>query len=155
MFVRGAVFQELGLIDENFFAYGEDNDLQLRAQRAGYRTLNINVPVWHYGAASFGKIPFRASLLQTQNNIQLLLKHETVMRLVKSAVAHVRRRLAGRGGPGASTAVERRLQSTSGLKAIAVLLLATARITVMVPAILRRRAEDRRRIEAVRARRTA
>ena len=151
MFVRSSVFEELGLIDENFFAYGEENDLQVRATRAGYRLSSINVPVWHHGAGWFGKIPFRASLLQTQNNIQLLLKHESLPRLFQSAVTHLLRRCIGRGRPRASTAVERRLQTTSGPQALAVLLLATARIAIKAPAILRRRAEDRRRIEAARA----
>ena len=70
---------------ENLFAYGEENDLQLRAVRADYRIVSINVRVWHHGGASFGQTPFRASLLQTQNNIQLLLKHRTIPQLLKSA----------------------------------------------------------------------
>ena len=135
---------------ENFFAYGEENDLQLRAVRADYRIVSINVPVWHHGGASFGKIPFRASLLQTQNNIQLLLKHRTIPQLLKSAAAHVSRRVMGLGRPRSSTSVERRLQSASAAQAIAVLVLATVRVAVKTPAILRRRAEDRRRIEAAR-----
>ena len=150
MFVRSSVFEELGLIDENFFAYGEENDLQLRAVRADYRIVSINVPVWHHGGGSFGKIPFRASVLQTQNNIQLLLKHYTIPQLVTSAVAHVSRRVMGLGRPRPATSVERRLQSASIIQAIAVLALATVRIAVKTPAILRRRTEDRRRIEAAR-----
>ena len=35
MFTRTRVFEELGLIDENFFVYGEENDFQIRARRAG------------------------------------------------------------------------------------------------------------------------
>ena len=150
MFVRSSVFEELGLIDENFFAYGEENDFQIRAARADYRIVSINVPVWHHGGGSFGRIPFRASLLQTQNNIQLLLKHHTISQLVKSAVTHVSRRVMGLGRPRPATSVERRLQSASVAQTIAVLVLATCGIALKAPAILRRRAEDRRRIEAAR-----
>jgi GT2 family glycosyltransferase len=153
MCIRRSVFEELGLIDENFFAYGEENDLQLRAQRAGYQQLRINVPIWHHGSASFGRMPFRASLLQTQNNIQLLIKHGSAGHLATSAFEHVRRRLLGRHRPPTATAVELRLQPRSPLQAVVVLLLAAARILLQSPSILRRRAEDRRLIEAARARR--
>jgi hypothetical protein len=50
--------------------------------------------------------------------------------------------------------VERRLQSTSVVQAVAVLLIATGRIALKTPSILRRRAEDRRRIEAARTKHT-
>jgi GT2 family glycosyltransferase len=155
MFVRCSALEALGLIDENFFAYGEENDLQLRFQRAGYRSVVVNVPVWHHGSASFGKTPFRASVLQTQNNLQLLVKHGSPRRLAQSVGAHLRRLIAGGETREASTSVERRLRSSSKLMALAVLALASARIMFMMPAILRRRAEDRRRIDAVRARHPA
>jgi GT2 family glycosyltransferase len=154
MLVRAAVFEELGLIDENFWAYGEENDLQLRARRAGYEQVQINVPVWHHGSASFGRMPFRASLLQTQNNIQLLLKHDSLGGLAIAALRHVRRRVILSGThENATTSVERRLQSRSHLQAAAVLVLAALRIMLQVPSILRRRAQDQRLIETARARR--
>ena len=153
MLVRGAAFEQLGLIDENFFAYGEENDFQIRARRAGYRILGINVPVWHYGQAGFGKTPFRASLLQTENNIQLLLKHHGPMELLRAVVDHLYRFRSAARTP-ASTAVERRLRGGSAIRMAAILLLAVGRVVVKTPAILRRRAEHGRLIATARARRS-
>ena len=150
MFVRIRAFEELGLIDENFFVYGEENDFQIRARRAGYHVASVDVPVWHFGQGFFGTTSMRASLLQTQNNIQLLIKHESMRQLLKSAVSHVWRRCVGHGHDRASSSVERRLQGTSKSYALLVLLLAAGRIALQAPAILRRRAEDGRRIEAAR-----
>lgn len=153
MLVRCAAFDQLGLIDENFFAYGEENDFQIRARRAGYRILGINVPVWHYGQAGFGKTPFRASLLQTENNIQLLLKHRGPRELLKAGLGHLYR-FRSRARIPASTAVERRLRGDSTVRMAAILLLAIGRIVVKAPAILRRRVEHGRLIATARARRS-
>jgi GT2 family glycosyltransferase len=152
MFVRSAVVEELGLIDENFFAYGEENDFQIRVRSAGYEVAAINVPVWHHGFASFSKIPFRASVLQTENNIQLLLKHRVPLALLRSGLRHIYRRCLSKPDV-ASTAVERRLGSTSLLQNLVVLFLAAGHILLKSPAIFRRRAEDRRLIAAVQAKR--
>lgn len=76
MFVRASVFERIGLIDEVFFAYAEDNDFERRVRNGGYRVIRINIPIWHHGQGSFGKIPVRAGLLQIRNNIRLSLKHD-------------------------------------------------------------------------------
>lgn len=153
MLVRSSVFEELGLIDENFFAYGEENDFQLRVRQAGYQVVAINVPVWHHGVGSFSNIPFRASLLQTENNIQLLLKHQGPRQLLRAGLSHLHRRLFASSGL-RETAVERRLRGPSLAQNVIILLLATGHVLIKTPAILRRRAEDRRLIDRARARRT-
>jgi GT2 family glycosyltransferase len=148
MFVRCAAFEHLGLIDENFFAYGEENDFQIRARGAGYRILSINVPVWHYGQAGFGKHPYRASLLQTENNIQLLLKHRGPMELLRAGGGHIYRRFLRRNSAPPSSAVELRLRGGSKIRMASILLLAVGRVILKAPAILRRRVADRRLVEA-------
>ncbi len=183
MLVRTEMFDALGLIDEHFFAYGEENDFQLRVRAAGYRVVAINVPVWHYGQASFARQPFRAALLQTENNIQLLLKHASPATIVRAALRHVLRRCvriasqseAGKSDAGKSetakleaadsdagksdasksetaksdrSPVEARLAPGSGLYNAGLLGLAALHLSPKVPAILRRRAEDKRRVAA-------
>lgn len=37
LFVRAAVFRDIGLLDERYFHYAEEQDLAMRAQRAGWR----------------------------------------------------------------------------------------------------------------------
>ena len=153
MFVRAVLFEDIGLIDENFFAYGEENDFQIRARRAGFQIATINVPVWHHGVGSFGRTPFRAALLQTENNIQLLLKHQGPLKALSAGFDHLLTRGIRLKRRPASTAVERRLQTGSRLQATVILLLASLHILLKSPAILRRRIEDRERSARVRARR--
>jgi GT2 family glycosyltransferase len=53
MWLRRTVLDEIGLLDEQFFMYGEDIDLSYRIQRAGYR--NVYFPrtsIIHYKGES-------------------------------------------------------------------------------------------------------
>lgn len=77
MLVRLSLFDALGPIDEGFFAYAEDNDLVIRARRAGYAVVRVNVPVWHYGGGTFGERLLWASRLQIRNNLRLAIKHDS------------------------------------------------------------------------------
>lgn len=55
MMVRKEVFEKIGLLDENFFAYLEDLDFCLRAKRAGYKLMYVpGSVVWHKNAGSSG-----------------------------------------------------------------------------------------------------
>ena len=142
MFARVRAFEELGLIDENFFVYGEENDFQIRVRRAGYRVVSVNVPVWHFGQGFFGKTSLRASLLQTENNIQLLMKHQGAASLPMAALRHAARRLFIPGSADSASAVERRLGAGGALGRYSLPCLALLRIAMQLPAIVRRRRED-------------
>lgn len=49
MLVRRQVFEEVGLIPEQYFLYFEETDLQVRAGRQGWKSvLNPAALVWHY-----------------------------------------------------------------------------------------------------------
>lgn len=77
LFVRADVFRDVGLIDEAYFLYGEEDDLEHRAQRAGYKLVRINVPLWHYNAGSSHGQPLKFSALAMRHNIRNMLKNET------------------------------------------------------------------------------
>ncbi len=48
MLVRREVFEKIGLLDEDYFLYGEDVDFCLRALRAGFKLLYVpSAKVWH------------------------------------------------------------------------------------------------------------
>ena len=50
MFIRRAVLDQIGLLDEVFFAYQEDADFCFRARRAGWKVMyNPNAQIIHYG----------------------------------------------------------------------------------------------------------
>lgn len=73
---RRSLLDEIGGVDEDFFAYLDDIDLALRAQLAGYRGVYTpDAIAWHWGSATFGDVfhPRIAELL-TRNQVFLLLK---------------------------------------------------------------------------------
>ncbi|HVF01245.1 MAG TPA: glycosyltransferase family 2 protein [Rubrobacteraceae bacterium] len=74
---RRSTLDEVGLFDEDFFAYCEDGDLSFRAQLAGYRCLYVpDAIVYHVGSASTGgKRSMTATRLGTQNGVNLLVKN--------------------------------------------------------------------------------
>jgi GT2 family glycosyltransferase len=149
MFVRGDVFRQIGLIDEGFFAYGEENDFQTRARKAGYSIAAVNVPVWHYGQGSFGKDPFRAAVLQTRHSIRPLLKHETTAGLLHRGVRHTVRRVFRWAPIDRDSGVERRLQPGGLAVRIWVVLVSVAwNVWVLSGTIRRRRYDDRLSREA-------
>jgi GT2 family glycosyltransferase len=147
IFIRAELFDRVGLIDEHFFAYGEENDFQIRARKAGYRIVAVDVPVWHHGQASFGRVPRRAAVLQTRNNIQLLIKHASLPALLQSGWRHVGDRLFAKAREGPPTPVEQRLRSSSVMFNIGALIYGAAWNLTHLAAILRRRIEDNRRAE--------
>ncbi|MBA3473410.1 MAG: glycosyltransferase family 2 protein [Rubrobacter sp.] len=74
---RRALFEEIGLFDEDFFAYCEDGDISFRAQLSGHRCLYVpGAVVYHMGSASTGgKRSPTAVRLGTQNGVNLLVKN--------------------------------------------------------------------------------
>jgi GT2 family glycosyltransferase len=74
------VIQEIGGLDDRFFAYYEDVDWCLRARKAGYPCVYVPEPVlWHKVGRSFGekgkKITGRQLYLGTRNKILSLEKN--------------------------------------------------------------------------------
>lgn len=81
---RRSILEEIGMLDENHFAYLEDVDLGYRAQIYGYR--NIFVPearVIHAGSASTGSRynKFKTDLT-SKNSIYLIYKNMPALQLL-------------------------------------------------------------------------
>jgi hypothetical protein len=74
---RRDFFTRTGLFDQDFFAYLEDVDLNLRARRLGCRCRFLAAAiVWHIGSATSGsKINPLTIRLSTRNNINVLAKN--------------------------------------------------------------------------------
>jgi GT2 family glycosyltransferase len=77
LFMRATMLRYVGIIDDAYFAYAEEDDLLNRALRAGYQQVRITVPVWHLNGGSWGKRAYRASYLAMRNNIRFLIKNRT------------------------------------------------------------------------------
>lgn len=71
------LFDRIGLFDEDFFAYLEDVDINMRARRAGLCCRYIAAAVvYHVGSATSGsKINPFTIRLSTKNNINVLVKN--------------------------------------------------------------------------------
>jgi len=82
---RRSVFERIGLFDEDFFAYLEDVDINLRAARAGVRCRYLpQAVVYHIGSASSGsKINSFVVRLSTRNNIYVIAKNYSPALLIR------------------------------------------------------------------------
>lgn len=73
-FIRRAVLDIVGFIDPVYFAYAEEDDLQYRFRKAGYRTLLLNTPVWQNVREASIPLP-KASYLAIRNSIRFSTKN--------------------------------------------------------------------------------
>lgn len=84
---RKAVFDEIGMFDESFFAYLEDMDVGYRARLAGYRNLyNPYAKVYHLGSASSGSRhnAFKVEL-SARNSMWMFRKNMPAWQLIINA----------------------------------------------------------------------
>ena len=73
---RRAMLDEVGLFDEDFFAYYEDVDLAWRAQRAGWRCrYEPGARVRHWHSATSGKSPALKTYLLGRNKFWTIMKN--------------------------------------------------------------------------------
>ena len=76
-----SVFENVGLLDENFFPGGfEDNDYCIRARQLGYRIhLARDVFIHHWGSASFGQLQYGYFNSRAQRNRNYLEKKHGIV----------------------------------------------------------------------------
>jgi GT2 family glycosyltransferase len=73
---RRAIFDEIGLLDEDFFLYSEEIDLNYRAQLAGYRCLYVPAArVVHRGSATARRVSTKAAYLASRNGLLAIIKN--------------------------------------------------------------------------------
>lgn len=118
MLLSRDALSDVGLFDERFFMYYEDNDLCLRARAAGYRIVLVpGAHMWHKVAASSGGLDSPAERYgMARSSVQFFRKHVRNARWavvapyrLGSAVKTTARLLAGRN-PQATTAYWRGLR---------------------------------------------
>jgi hypothetical protein len=80
LFCDTELFRSVGLFDETYRFYAEENDLELRAMRAGWQMVELTVPVWHMGEASTCKMGLRRAYLSMRNLIRMSLKLDGLWR---------------------------------------------------------------------------
>lgn len=151
LFARADMFRRIGLIDDGFFAYAEDNDLVLRACKAGYLVVKINVPIWHKGQGSFGKAPLWASRLQIRNNLRLAIKHENLAGILYSVARHFAKACLPGLRVDPRDNIARRLRPSSIFVNFGIIMYAIGWNIVQLSATLKRRQEDYKLIESTRS----
>jgi len=81
----------IGGFDEMLFMYGDENDLEIRLQRAGYKLLRINIPVWHNaGRNVMGEMKLDAAFYAARNTLILWTKHYSIRFLLRGFISIVR-----------------------------------------------------------------
>jgi GT2 family glycosyltransferase len=80
---RREMLEDIGLYDEDFFAYADETDMGWRAQLAGWRCIyNPKAVVYHFHSASSGTYsPFKAYLVE-RNRIWVAIKSFPVSLLI-------------------------------------------------------------------------
>ncbi len=73
--IRRSVLDEIGLLDEDFFMYGEDIDLSYRILKGGYENWYLPLPILHYKGESTKKSSFRYVHVFYQAMLIFLRKH--------------------------------------------------------------------------------
>ncbi len=76
LMVKVDVFRKIGLFDEIYFMYAEEDDFEFRSRSAGYRMIRTNIPIWHYSEGSVNTIRLRSSYLSIRNWLRLRIKTE-------------------------------------------------------------------------------
>ena len=95
---RRAVMEQVGLLDTQFFMYGEDIDLCYRIRQAGHGiVLFADAAAIHYGGSSSASEPVRFSKEMLRANLQYWRKHHgwgaQQMYLISLAIFHLGRLL--------------------------------------------------------------
>ncbi len=78
-----AAFKKIGLFDEDYFMYGEDNDFFFRLKSAGFKLLETHVPVWHYGEGSSHDNKLLITWLAYRNALRFAIKNENLFRVFR------------------------------------------------------------------------
>ena len=96
--VRTALMRELGGFDEEFFLYGEDQDLCLRIRKKGYRIGHVDdaVILHHGGKSERGTLPADVWRKKATAEYLFYRKHyrpETVREIARAHVRRERRRM--------------------------------------------------------------
>jgi GT2 family glycosyltransferase len=94
LLVRREVFNRVGLLDEEYFIYGDEADLQYRIKRAGWKVYYLpNVTTIHYGGRSMDrwrrrKMVYRGKMLFFKKNYGAL--QSAVLRIMLGLLSLVK-----------------------------------------------------------------
>jgi GT2 family glycosyltransferase len=78
MWVPAAIFERVGLLDEDFYMYYEDADFCRRVRRAGFRiTVVPQAHIWHKVSRSARQVPRTTAYQHTRNRVLFYNRYTT------------------------------------------------------------------------------
>lgn len=87
MVIRRSLLEQIGMFDDVYFVYAEEDDLTIRAVKAGYVLKVLNIPIYHLGGGTSKRYQLRASYFQIRNALRIAIKHRgpsrTLLRLAR------------------------------------------------------------------------
>lgn len=143
---RKEMLDRIGLLDDAFFAYGEDVDLGLRARCAGWACYYVpDAVVYHKYSATAGTYSPQKAFLVERNRLWILFKNFPLRGILLSLpytairyAMHLRGVVSGKGASGQFA------QDRSAWELFGVILRAEAAGLAGLPRVLRQRRENRR-----------
>lgn len=82
-----SIFASVGLFDEGYFMYGEDNDLFFRLKKCGCTLVDSGIPVWHAGEGSAHAGKPAVTWLAYRNAIRFAIKNESFLGIIRIALS--------------------------------------------------------------------
>ncbi|HEM49420.1 MAG TPA: glycosyltransferase family 2 protein, partial [Caldithrix sp.] len=83
LLLRKSVTDEIGVLDEDFFAHQEEIDLNWRAQLAGYRNVvTTHTFIYHYSGYTLRSDNERKMFLNHRNNLIMMIKNYSLSHLI-------------------------------------------------------------------------
>jgi GT2 family glycosyltransferase len=83
LLLRKNVVDEIGLLDEDFFAHQEEIDLNWRAQLAGYKNVvTYKTSIFHYSGYTLRSDNLRKMYLNHRNNLIMMIKNYSLPMLI-------------------------------------------------------------------------
>jgi GT2 family glycosyltransferase len=78
MWVPAVIFEQVGLLDEDFYMYYEDADFCRRVRRAGFRIAVVpQARIWHKVSRSARQVPRTAAYQHTRNRVLFYNRYTT------------------------------------------------------------------------------
>lgn len=138
---RKTMLDEIGMFDEDFFAYADDVDLGLRARLAGWGCVYVPAAkVYHkYSSSSSAYSPLKAFLVE-RNRIWVLLKYYPLELILASPYYTTKRLLMHLYGAAAGKGASGRFsKEQSVMSAFGILLKAWWSALIALPNVMRQR----------------
>ncbi|MBI4682553.1 MAG: glycosyltransferase family 2 protein [Nitrospirae bacterium] len=152
---RKKMLDEIGCFDEDFFAYCEDNDLGLRARRAGWKALSTpQAVVYHVYSGTGGEYSSKKAFLVERNHLWVAWKNFPVSWIFALPFYIVMRYVIQLYGTAAGKGSAAKFkESHSFLDIVSTLIRAYASAFRGLPSIMKKRREMKRTISETEYRR--